>query len=201
MFRARFARNFLTPPKQRTQGMPGARSTRSLACEIESTRVSHHGHTGITRHSPRNGFNAYNALSPVTGLFCHRRRRNCFRRLDPSVGRSGPHALAVRRIAPSSLAPPASTASRPAFRDDREPPLCVGRDQIAIVLIWSRRQTKFWNSENGTGATGSGLILLCHGRVHPGQCIHDLVPDASPPPTNVRGGRSRPASCRCRLSY
>jgi hypothetical protein len=29
---------------------------------------SHHGHTGTTRHSPRNGFTAYFALSPVTTL-------------------------------------------------------------------------------------------------------------------------------------
>jgi hypothetical protein len=35
--------------------MPGARCARSRACRVESTRVSHHGHTGITRHSPRNG--------------------------------------------------------------------------------------------------------------------------------------------------
>src|SRR5205814_6301769 len=34
-----------------------------------SIRVSHHGHTGTTRHSPRNGFTAYFALSPVTTLF------------------------------------------------------------------------------------------------------------------------------------
>src|SRR6266403_668564 len=34
-----------------------------------STRVSHHGHTGTTRHSPRNGFTAYFALSSVTTLF------------------------------------------------------------------------------------------------------------------------------------
>jgi hypothetical protein len=26
--------------------MPGARSARSLACKVESTRVSHHGHAG-----------------------------------------------------------------------------------------------------------------------------------------------------------
>src|SRR6202790_5239082 len=32
--------------------------------------------------------------------------------LDTSVGVSGPHDFAVRRKAPSSLAPPASTASR-----------------------------------------------------------------------------------------
>jgi hypothetical protein len=29
---------------------------------------SHHGHTGTTRHSPRNGFTAYFALFPVTTL-------------------------------------------------------------------------------------------------------------------------------------
>src|SRR6202023_2341334 len=35
-------------------------------------------------------------LSPVTGLFCHRRRRSCLRELDASVGASGPHDFAVR---------------------------------------------------------------------------------------------------------
>jgi hypothetical protein len=27
--------------------------------KVESTRVSHHGHTGLARHSPRNGFNGF----------------------------------------------------------------------------------------------------------------------------------------------
>jgi len=31
---------------QRAQGMPGARCARSRAWCVESTRVSHHGHTG-----------------------------------------------------------------------------------------------------------------------------------------------------------
>jgi len=39
---------------------------------------------------------AYFVLSPVTGLFCHRHQRNCFRQLDTSVGVSGPHDFAVR---------------------------------------------------------------------------------------------------------
>jgi hypothetical protein len=94
--------------------MPGARCTRSLACKIERAyEYSHHGHTGITRHSPRDGFNGFFVLSPVTGLSCHRRPRSFLRRLDASVGASGPHDFAVRKIAPSSEAPPASTASRP----------------------------------------------------------------------------------------
>jgi hypothetical protein len=36
----------------------------------------HSGGTGNIRHSPRNGFTAYNALSPVTNSFCHRRGLN-----------------------------------------------------------------------------------------------------------------------------
>jgi hypothetical protein len=44
---------------------------------VERTRV-----TTSTPESPgipaRNGFTTYFALSPVTGLFCHRRQRICF---------------------------------------------------------------------------------------------------------------------------
>ena len=41
---------------------------------------------------------AYFALSPVTGLVCHRHRRDAkhHRQLDASVGASGPHDFAVR---------------------------------------------------------------------------------------------------------
>src|SRR5258706_6042199 len=60
---------FPVPIYQRAQGMPGARCTRSLVCDKKQTHErSHHGHTGTTRHSPRNGFTAYFALSPVTRL-------------------------------------------------------------------------------------------------------------------------------------
>jgi hypothetical protein len=77
--------------------MPGARCARSLACEMKKAHEhSHHGHTGNTRHSPRNGFNGYFVLSPVTGLSCHRRYADCSAKLDASVGASGPHDFAVR---------------------------------------------------------------------------------------------------------
>jgi len=42
---------------------------------------SSHGHTGITRHSPRNGFTVCFVLSPAIGLFCHRHPwETCFSR-------------------------------------------------------------------------------------------------------------------------
>jgi hypothetical protein len=92
--------------------MPGARCARSRVWSVESTRVSHHGHTGITRHSPRNGFTAYIALSRVTGLSCHPRRRSCLHQLDASVGASGPHDFAVRGSTSFVADMPASTAFR-----------------------------------------------------------------------------------------
>jgi hypothetical protein len=77
--------------------MPGAHCTHSLACEMKKT------HELVTTGSPetpsislRNGFNGYFVLSPVTGLFCHRRLQVTTRKLDTSVGAPGPHDFAVR---------------------------------------------------------------------------------------------------------
>jgi hypothetical protein len=92
------------------------------------------------------------ALSPVTGLFCHRRQRIKFclspvgptqlRKLDASVGASGPHDFAVRNIVSRPRAvdrsqafrlalrsrrtqnAAASTASRPNVCDDGQRPSC-----------------------------------------------------------------------------
>jgi len=57
-FRPSFALKF-PPSKAEGAGNAGRRCARSRACRVVSTRVSHHGHTGITRHSPRNGFNGF----------------------------------------------------------------------------------------------------------------------------------------------
>jgi hypothetical protein len=70
---------------------------------------------------------AYFALSPVTGLSCHRRQWSYLHQLDASVGASGPHDFAVRKVALSSAALLASTASRPAFVTIASRP-SVGRD-------------------------------------------------------------------------
>src|SRR5476649_1641485 len=134
--------------------VPAAPAVSCAIVVIERTRV-----TTSTPESPgipaRNGFNAYVVLSPVTGLFCHRRLRIKFclspvgptqlRELDASVGASGPHDFAVRnnisrqRACDRSQAPkePAlrsiarSTLPRPpqptpAFRDGHDTPLLWG---------------------------------------------------------------------------
>jgi hypothetical protein len=61
------------------RGMPGARCTRSRACSGRSTRVSHHGRTGITRHSrTRMVLTVSFVLSPAIGLCCHRHLAEVF---------------------------------------------------------------------------------------------------------------------------
>jgi len=67
-----------------------------------------------------------------------------FHQLDAGVEASGPHDFAVRRHAPSSEAPPASIASRPASVTIASRP-SVGRDGgITKAVSTKRRSEKFF---------------------------------------------------------
>jgi hypothetical protein len=91
--------------------MPGARCTRSLVCK----KVTHELVTTDTPVHPAFPhamvLTVSFALSPVIGLFVTVIGGH-LHQLDASVEASGPHDFAVRKHAPSSEAPPASTASR-----------------------------------------------------------------------------------------
>jgi hypothetical protein len=64
--------------------------------------------------------------------------------LTPTIEASGPYDFAVRKSTRSSVAPPASIASQPHVRDDRETPLCVGRDASDIEVIWVKREPEYF---------------------------------------------------------
>ena len=117
---------------QRAQGMPGARCARSLACKSESsTHASRHGHTGNTRHSPRNGLRLISRSPRGPGSFAPVVRRTVSHDLNASVGAPGPHDFAVRFKRPRQKRhqrPPHPAAN---VRDDRETPLWeAGRQGI-----------------------------------------------------------------------
>jgi hypothetical protein len=133
--------------------MPGARCTRSLACEIKKhTSVV----TAVTPDSPgiptRNGFNGFLRALPGDRAFLSpssaelvsstRLGRKNLRRLDAGVEASGPHDFTVREqhlssarpvIAHGPFDPPCDHVARktlprpphpvPYVRDDRETPL------------------------------------------------------------------------------
>jgi hypothetical protein len=99
---------------QRVQEKPGARCTRSLVRKVESTRVSHHRFTGtpglscamvlrLISSSPRGP----GLFVPVIGVM-----RSTITNLTPASGRQDHTTSPSARIALSSLAPPASIASR-----------------------------------------------------------------------------------------
>jgi hypothetical protein len=103
--------------------------TRSLACKmIESTRASHHRFTEQSGVSCAMVLTAYSALSPVNGVFCHRRLQVTTCKLDPSVAGTGPHDFAVRVGIARLAMPSASIASCTNVRDDRDAPLLSGQD-------------------------------------------------------------------------
>jgi hypothetical protein len=114
----------LPAKNQRAQGMPGARCARSLACKVKKhTSIV----TTVTPDSPgiphAMVLTVSFVLSPVIGLYCHRR-----------VSRSLPASLtpASRRqdhtTSPSASAPFVEGANHvhrisPRVRDDRDTPL------------------------------------------------------------------------------
>src|SRR6266566_5309730 len=108
-----------------------------------SIRDSHHGHTGTTRHSPRNGFTAYFALSSVTTLFdtvaCASSHR-----LDANDWGVGTTRLRRPRQHISLSALTASTASRPAFVTIASRPSCRNETVRISELIWVGRKQKYF---------------------------------------------------------
>jgi hypothetical protein len=83
--------------------------------------------TGITRHSRTQWFTAYFVLSPATGFLATVVMRIRSTNLTPAPGRQDHTFSPSARIARSSVAPPASTASRPAFATIASAPVS-GRD-------------------------------------------------------------------------
>jgi hypothetical protein len=134
---------------QRAQGMPGARCARSLACDKKTKHTS--VVTTVTPVSPgiprAMVLTAYSALSPVTGLSCHRRLQVITCQLDTSVGVSGPHDFAVREMRPRLWRHPRPPHPVPNVRDDRETPLerRTGREGYRCDL--GRRRSEMFFSK------------------------------------------------------
>src|SRR5450432_1247120 len=117
--------------------MPGARCTRSLACNKNKTHErSHHGHTGITRHSPRNGFTVSFVLSPASRALLPPSSAVCLRQLDTSVRVSGPHDFSVREQRPRRGTIRVHRIPSPTFVTIAKRPSLLGGDGKGYRLIW-----------------------------------------------------------------
>jgi hypothetical protein len=107
-------------------------------------------HTSIQvqrRHPtfPAQWFKAYTCSPRRSGFACHRRQRNCFRRLD-----ANPEAVRPTRFRPYALASSVSraatsTAAHPYVRDVRETPLRVERDghRYEVICLFGKAEYFF----------------------------------------------------------
>ena len=117
-----------SPSKQRAQGKPGARRTRSPLCNVKHRGRSHR-YPGTPGISLRNGFNGLfralpgdRALLPPSSadMFCLSPvGPTQLRELDASVGASGPHDFAVRSNISVSVPVTAHRFKEPALRSHR----------------------------------------------------------------------------------
>src|SRR5467141_3342880 len=141
---------------KRAQGKPGARCTRGLVCKHAQKNA--HEHTGsaeASRPSLRNGFTAYSALSPVTGLSCHRHPREVLlpANLTPASGCQDHTASPSARV---TLVSRNFRVHRipPHVRDDREPPLSSGETGEVKSVICPTAKAKYFCKRGWTGFWG-----------------------------------------------
>jgi hypothetical protein len=125
--------------------MPDARCTRGLVCNVhKEVRTRAYRAAEAIRHSLRNGFTAYNALSPVIGLSCHRHFRRYFRKSLTPASRRQDHTSSPYAYTPFVTGASASTATRPNVRDDGQRPSEWDGMARDIVLICPTAKAKYF---------------------------------------------------------
>ena len=138
--------------------MPGAQCTRSLVCALVLEYAHEYSQRRHRKHPafPTQWFYGLYRALPGDRAFLPPSFAGLTRDLGASVGASGPHDFAVRvRLARQARRQrPPHPASR--VRDVAQRP-SVGRDQIAIMLIWGWGQEKFPKIRNYSEARKSAL--------------------------------------------
>src|SRR5271169_3390613 len=116
----------LVPPKTEGAGKAGRlMRPQPRMRKWNAYERNHHRFTGSIRPSLRNGFNGFLRALPGDRAFLPPSplRSLLLKNLTPASGRQDHTTSPSAGLSAFVSAPPASTASRPAFRDDREPPL------------------------------------------------------------------------------
>jgi hypothetical protein len=134
-------------PQERARGMPDARRTRSLACIVKSTRVSHHRHAETFRHSLHDGFNGFLRALLGDRACCHHHQRNAARivaNLTPASGRqdhtTSPYAGSIVRLARCRV----HRIPHPTFVTIAKRPSCGQRNSCGETTDLARMKRKMF---------------------------------------------------------
>jgi hypothetical protein len=112
--------------------------------KVESTRVRNHGHTGSTRHSLRNGFNGFLRTLPGDRALLSPSPADNSANLMPASRHQDHTTSPSANSALSSVAPLASTASRPTFVTIAIRPSVRDRTAGVLMLIWGVRKPEYF---------------------------------------------------------
>src|SRR3984957_14994008 len=138
----------MPPSEIRGRRESRARDAPAALCANEKAhKRSHHRFAGNTQPSLRDGFNKLpRALPGDQVLLTPSLDGQESARLTPTSRRQD-HTTWPSASAPFVKGASASTASRPTYRDDREPPPWKERDGISYNPKSGSRQARFCNSE------------------------------------------------------
>jgi hypothetical protein len=95
---------------------------------VVSTRVSHHGRTGTPGIPARNGFNSLFRALPGDRACLPPSLADCSANLTPASGRQDHTTSPSARLRARQSRTSRPSHPQPYVRDDRETPLCLGRD-------------------------------------------------------------------------
>src|SRR5229473_2339237 len=155
------------PPSEKQEGAGKAGCalhprSRVQTCTKKRTRA--YRFSGGIPAFPAQWVTAYFALSPVTGLSCHRRPREVLlpANLTPASGRQDHTASPSARV---TLVSRNSRVHRipPRVRDDREPPLSSGETGEVKSVICPTAKAKYFCATGWTGFGDLPVGLFCRG--------------------------------------
>jgi len=127
--------------------MPGVDRTRSLVCKQKTHELVTTGTPFTSAFPAQWRYGLYRALLGVPGFVATVARGIITRKLDTSVGVSGPHDFAVR-IGRTRLTPPIRP-SHPAshVRDDRDTPLLMEAGWMKTSTNFRKTEEKYFTAE------------------------------------------------------
>jgi hypothetical protein len=155
----------ILPPKEGV-GNAGCQRTRSRACSVESTRVSHHGCAETPGIPARNGFNGFLRTLPGDRAFLSPSplRSLLLTSLTPASRRQD-HTTSPSALALFVKSAAASIASRPNVRDDGQRPSLRGQDSGGYKVIWVFGKPEYFCKRGWTGRRQTAPLICPSGRV------------------------------------
>jgi len=141
------------PPRSKGRGecrVPAA-PVASRGKNKNHTSVVTTGKAGITRHSRTRMVLTVSFVLPGDRAFLPPSHADCSAHLTPASGRQD-HTTSLSAGWRVRQRAAASTASLPYVRDDRETPLCVGRDGASYGFDLGDREGKYFSEKDWTGS-------------------------------------------------